>query len=95
MNITNTESLAIKKNKSQSISNENMKKAHSKQKYFLICESCFWCASSMIDYHYYNSIGISKCPVCNRSTVESIPLSDKEAYVFDYSPVRGVSLTFQ
>lgn len=61
------------------------------QPYFLICKSCFWCASFVFDQ--YNKI--DKCPLCNGTgTTESIPISNREAYSFDYDNQRGVSLEF-
>ena len=35
-----------------------------KQTYFLICESCFWCASALSLRPIINEI-IPKCPVCD------------------------------
>jgi hypothetical protein len=58
---------------------------------FLICGSCFWCAS------HFNNIGdmIAKCPSCNSNNkVESIPVPYDEVYKFDYDPKRGVVLEF-
>jgi hypothetical protein len=59
--------------------------------HFLLCGSCFWCAS------HFNNIGniIAKCPSCNSANrVESIPLSYDEVYKFDYDPKCGVVLEF-
>lgn len=39
-----------------------------KQIHFLICESCFWCASRIDDYVF------SECPTCNTSMVKSMPI---------------------
>jgi hypothetical protein len=58
---------------------------------FLICGSCFWCAS------HFNNIGdmIVKCPSCtSNNKVESIPVSYDEVYKFDYDPKREVVLEF-
>jgi hypothetical protein len=72
--------------KKKEIVNNNNKKIH-----FLICGSCFWCAS------HFNNIGdmIVKCPSCrSNNKVESIPVSYDEVYKFDYDPKRGVVLEF-
>ena len=63
-----------------------------KQKHFLLCESCFWCASSI----YINSSMNFICPVCNNNNtkVESIPIQSNEAYKFDYDQRLGVILEF-
>jgi hypothetical protein len=37
---------------------------------------------------------ITECVSCNSVKVESMPLSEKEAYRFDYHPKRGVTLEF-
>ena len=37
---------------------------------------------------------LTECPSCNSVEVESMPLSDKELYEFDYHPKRGVTLEF-
>ena len=39
---------------------------------FLLCESCFWCAS------YFNIYRkeVSRCPTCGRDNVESMPISN-------------------
>ena len=49
------------------LSNE-MKRTITKQRHFLLCESCFWCASSI----YLVSMDWI-CPICNNSKIESIP----------------------
>jgi hypothetical protein len=40
------------------------------KKHFLLCESCFWCASSIYKDGSRNRI----CPVCNHIKVQSIPI---------------------
>ena len=40
------------------------------KKHFLLCESCFWCASSIYKDGSMNRI----CPVCNHIKVQSIPI---------------------
>jgi hypothetical protein len=62
-----------------------------KEIHFLICESCFWCAS------HFNNIDhtvTTKCPSCSNNRVESIPISYNEVYKVDYNPKRGVTLEF-
>jgi hypothetical protein len=39
-----------------------------KQIHFLICDSCFWCASRIDDH------AASECPTCNTSMVKSMPV---------------------
>jgi rubrerythrin len=74
------------------LSNEK-KRIITKQRHFLLCESCFWCASSI----YLVSMDWI-CPVCssnnNNNKVESIPIQNNEIYKFDYNQRRGVILEF-
>jgi Zn finger protein HypA/HybF involved in hydrogenase expression len=43
---------------------------------FVICNSCFWCASYLShDAHF-----VENCPVCRSNRMEVIPISPKEAY---------------
>jgi hypothetical protein len=90
----------------------NLQNSHLYSKiYFLLCESCFWCASYFVvdekddDSVRNNEPGgygdnnndtnsISKCPICNKEKVESMPIANGELYRFDYSPNRGVILEF-
>ena len=90
----------------QQISESYIGKALTTKKYFMICESCFWCAS----YTFFNEEhDISKsippqdtvitkygrCPACGTDkSVESLPISSDEYYKFDYNPVTGVILEF-
>ena len=46
--------------------------------YFLICDSCHWCASC------FRLNGPLRCPSCDDSKVERIPISDGEIHRFDY-----------
>ncbi|HET7148710.1 MAG TPA: hypothetical protein VFI73_09465 [Candidatus Nitrosopolaris sp.] len=57
---------------------------------FLICRSCFWCATYLNDMH--NIVDI--CPSCKNDKVESMPISFDETYKFDHDARRGVILEF-
>jgi hypothetical protein len=57
---------------------------------FLLCNSCFWCAS-----HLNLSIfGVNICPSCKENTIERMSLSANDVYLFDYNQVTGVTLEF-
>ena len=57
--------------------------------HFVICNSCFWCAS------LYSDSRIIKCPVCNSySNLELIPISKNESFKFDYHSRTGIVLDF-
>jgi len=62
----------------------------SSERNFLICRSCFWCAS------YFNNMhrSVERCPSCNDAKIESIPISFDETYKFHYDSRRGVILQF-
>ncbi len=73
---------------------EENNKSGFKQTKFLVCGSCFWCAS------YINVRDtVETCPSCMYGKVESMPLSDNEIYTFRYDTIRydtirGVTLEF-
>ena len=57
---------------------------------FLICTLCLWCAS----YLYGPFRAAEKCPMCDNNSIESIPVSSQEAFDFEHSQSRGVTLNF-
>lgn len=61
----------------------------SKQKQFLLCGSCVWCATC-ID----SRVTIEKCPSCMNGKVESMQLSNDEIFKFCQDEIRGVTLEF-
>jgi predicted RNA-binding Zn-ribbon protein involved in translation (DUF1610 family) len=52
----------------------NDKKELSKQIHFLLCESCFWCAS----YLSSKSVSVVKCPNCYNNKIERLPISKSD-----------------
>ncbi len=56
---------------------------------FLICNSCFWCASQL------SSQFEQTCPSCGQRITESIPILVNELYKFDCHPKHGVMLEFK
>jgi hypothetical protein len=57
---------------------------------FVICGSCFWCASDLS-----GGSRIAKCHACNAADkIECIPLAPKEKYTFGLDPKRGIVLDF-
>jgi predicted Zn-ribbon and HTH transcriptional regulator len=63
---------------------------------FILCESCFWCASQSNKWNgSRRSITIiTKCPSCNSNRIESMPISHEEDYTFNHDLKRGVTLGF-
>jgi len=58
---------------------------------FLLCNSCFWCASYL---NLRSGFGVIECPSCKENTIERMPLSANDVYLFDYNRVTGVILEF-
>ena len=52
---------------------------------FLICKTCYWCASDIGSKPMF-----TECPSCNSVEVESMPIAHKELYKFDYHPKRVI-----
>jgi hypothetical protein len=68
----------------------------SEETYFLLCQSCFWCAS-YISPQIPNRITkqvITKCPSCIVGNIESLPIAENEEYRFGYDTKRGVTMEF-
>ena len=51
--------------------------------YFLICDSCYWCASCI------RLNGLLRCPSCDVRKVERIPIADGEIHRFNYDRKPG------
>jgi hypothetical protein len=66
---------------------------------FLICQSCFWCASyiSTVTAFIAKRRGDApprKCPICIEGNIESMSINKNEVYKFDYDAKHGVVLEF-
>jgi hypothetical protein len=62
----------------------------SKQIHFMICESCFWCAS----YISSKSISIAKCPNCYNNKIEWMPIPKVDLDKLTCSPKEGDSVAY-
>ena len=51
--------------------NHNINHRPDKRVNFLLCGSCFWCAS----YLDFDELSITRCPVCQNNRMEQLPLS--------------------
>jgi hypothetical protein len=40
---------------------------------FLLCQSCFWCAS----YFNFDELSIISCPLCHSDHIEQLPVSNR------------------
>ena len=72
----------------QQVETDNYAKL-TKERCFLICESCFWCAS-----YFKNQTTFPKCPLCHKGKIECMPIGEDENCGFDYSITKGVELKF-
>jgi hypothetical protein len=64
------------------------KKELSRQIHFLLCESCFWCASYMSS----KNISIAKCPNCYSNKIEWMPISKVDIDKLTHSSKQGDSV---
>ncbi len=62
--------------------NPDDKKEVYRQIHFLLCESCFWCAS----YLSSKSVSVAKCPNCHNRRVNWMPISKVNLYKLGYDP---------
>ena len=65
------------------------------RKYFMICQTCFWCASYFDVVGNMDALPYKACPTCNHTAIELLPLSNGEHYRFEYTATRGVILEFR
>ena len=60
------------------------------KRFFLMCKSCYWCASCLMDDQAYFSI----CPECLTDKMEWLPISQSECYKLDFDQRLGMVLHF-
>jgi hypothetical protein len=68
------------------------------QVYFVICNSCYWCASYFgiddLESLSASSSHVLDCHVCKSHNTELIPISTDESFRIEYSLTRGMELEF-
>ena len=66
--------------------------------YFVICNSCYWCASYFgiddLESLSGSSSRVLDCHVCNSDNTELMPISNDESFRIEYSLTRGMELEF-
>ena len=66
--------------------------------YFVICNSCYWCASYFgidnLESLSRSSSHILDCHVCNSLNTELMPISTDESFRIKYSVTRGMEIEF-
>ena len=60
---------------------------------FILCDSCYWCATYLDKTRIP---GENRCPQCdaNNNELTSFPITPNESFTFDHSDKRGVELEF-
>ena len=61
---------------------------------FILCDSCYWCAT----YFDRTKVPIDNiCPECsvNNNELTSFPIMSNESFTFGYNEKRGVELEFK
>ncbi len=91
--------LPLKKIKLSPITIENNKILQSIDKiYFVICNSCYWCASYFgiddLESLSGSSSHVLNCPICNSLNTELMPIATDESFRIEYSLTRGMELEF-
>ena len=91
--------LPLKKIKLSPITIENNKILQPIDKiYFVICNSCYWCASYFglddLESLSGSSSHVLDCPICNSHNTELMPISNDESFRIEYSLTRGMELEF-
>ncbi|WP_415283974.1 hypothetical protein [Candidatus Nitrososphaera sp. FF02] len=56
---------------------------------FVICSSCFWCATCFDAGKEFPA-----CPACKGSPVDSLPISENEFYKVEIAGNRNIELSF-
>jgi hypothetical protein len=81
--------------KHQSPIQTNKENELTSRKYFMICQTCFWCASYIDIMGDMDALPYKACPICNHTAIELLPISNGERYRFEYTATRGVVLQFR
>jgi hypothetical protein len=63
--------------------NRNFPAKTDKQVDFLLCPSCFWCAS----YFNFGELSIIRCPMCHNNHMEQVPVSTQWDQSYTYRSI--------
>ena len=61
---------------------------------FVLCDSCYWCATYLNKTRIPNENGCPKCNA-NNNQLTSFPIMANESFTFDHNDKRGVELEFK
>ena len=66
--------------------------------YFVICNSCYWCASYFgidnLEYLSTSSSHVLDCHVCKSHNTELMPISTDESFKIRYNVIGGMEIEF-
>ena len=66
--------------------------------YFVICNSCYWCASYFgiddLESLSGSSSRVLDCHICNSHNTELMPISSDESFKIEYSQTKGMEMEF-
>ena len=66
--------------------------------YFVICNSCYWCATYFgiddLESLSGSSSHVLNCPICNSHNTELMPIATDESFRIEYSLTRGMEIEF-
>ena len=66
--------------------------------YFVICNSCYWCATYFgidnLESLSGSSSHVLNCPICNSHNTELMPIATDESFRIEYSVTRGMEIEF-
>ena len=57
-----------------------------KERYFLICQSCFWCAS-----YLESEITDTKCPLCDQGKIDCMSVGENKSYRSNYRKIEELT----
>ena len=91
--------LPLKKIRLSPITIENNKILQDIDKiYFVICNSCYWCATYFgiddLESLCGSSSHVLDCHVCNSHNTELMPITNDESFRIEYSLTRGMEIEF-
>ena len=64
------------------------------QIYFIICNSCYWCASYFKIDDLESLSQVLRRHLCNSHNTELIPISSNESFKINYNVTRGMEMEF-
>ena len=66
--------------------------------YFVICNSCYWCASYFgindLESLSTSSSRVLDCRICNSHNTELMPILSGESFRIEYSQTKGMEMEF-